>query len=80
MRIKFKKGVPPEIVANTFLEIMRDRQNVIGTVNIYVQEYGEDMKMIKQDQDWIEVSPTDAGLREYGDYSADLRRNRLKAI
>jgi hypothetical protein len=80
MRIKFKKGLSPEAVASYFLNIVEGREKVIGSVNIYVQEYDEDMKPIKDDGSYIEVAPNQAGLRNYAEYSADLRRSKLKAI
>ncbi len=72
----------PEGVARMFLDIVGERGFLIGSVNIYFQEYDENMKPVKfeDEHEFIEVSPTDAGLRQYADYSADLRRSRLKAI
>ena len=80
MRIKFKKGLTPEAIADLFLDIVDRRGLVIGAVNIYIQEYDEKMKVIQKDETYIEVSPTDVGLIGYEDYSAGLRRGQLKVI
>lgn len=80
MRIKFKKGLPPEAIAATFLDILKGRNAIIGAVNIYIQEYGDDMKVVPFSEECIEVSPTSEGLRRYTEYSANLRRSNLRAI
>jgi len=79
MRIKFKKGMTPEDIANMFVRIMNDRNALIGTVNIYVQEYDEKLKPIKDEQ-YIEVKPTEYGMNRYNEYSADIRRSKLKVV
>lgn len=80
MRIKFNKGLSPEAIASLFLNIVEQRGLVVGAVNIYVQEYDENMKPILNDEKYIEVSPTDAGVKGYEKYSADLRRSKLKVV
>lgn len=79
MRIKFNKGMTPEDIANTFTRIMNDRNALIGTVNIYVQEYNEDLKAVR-DEEYLEVKPTEYGMNRYKEYSADLRRSKLKVV
>lgn len=82
MRIKFKKGLAPEAIAAMLLQIIEERNLVIGSVNVYIQEYGDDMKPIpcRQDDSYLEINPTDRGKRGYDDYVADMRRSKLKAI
>lgn len=80
MRIKFQKGLSPEVMVDTFLEIIRDRGMVIGAVNIYIQEYDENMKLVLNDSDYLEVTPTDAGRKKYSEYAAEQRRSKLRAI
>ncbi len=82
MRIKFKKGLSPEAIANMFLRIVEERDLVIGSVNIYIQEYGEDMKPIpyNQNDEYLEVTPSVSSKQKYEDYAADLRRSKLKVI
>jgi len=80
LRIKFKKGMTPESIALAFLDIMRRRKTIIGAVNIYVQEYGEDMKVFEFDDECIVVEPTREGMRQYADYSAAHRRSRIKVV
>lgn len=79
MRIRIHKGMTPEDVADMFVRVVRDRDTLIGTVNIYVQEYDENLQPIK-DGDFIEVKPTNYGLSRYEEYSADLRRGKLKVV
>lgn len=81
MRIKFEKGVSPDIVAQTFLKIIEDSDMLIGSVNIYIQEYDEEMKPVKfEKKDCLVVKPTKLGLRDYSEYAAEKRRERMKAV
>lgn len=79
MRIKFRKGMTPEDIANMFVRLMDDRNALIGTVNIYVQEFDEELKPVK-DEEYIEVKPTNYGMARYEEYAADLRRSNLKVV
>lgn len=79
MRIKFKKGMTPEDVADMFVRIMDDRKYLIGTVNIYVQEFDEELKTVR-DEEYIEIRPTEYGQSRYDEYAADMRRSKIKAI
>jgi len=79
MRIKFKKGMTPEDIADMFVRITNDRNALIGTVNIYVQEYDEKLKAVK-DEEYIEVKPTEYGKSRYNEYSSELRRSKLKVV
>jgi hypothetical protein len=81
MRIQFKKGISPGAIAERFLDIVKKRGNVIGTVNIYVQEYNQDMQLIEFDNSrYIQVSPTVDGLDDYAEYCAGTRRNNLRVV
>ena len=77
MRIKFNKGMTPDDIAQMFARVMNDRNTLIGTVNIYVQEYSEDLKAVR-DEEYLEVKPTDYGKTRYDEYAANLRRGNLK--
>jgi len=79
MRIKFKKGITPEDIADMFVRITNDRNALIGTVNIYVKEYDEKLKAVK-DEEYIEVKPTEYGKSRYNEYSSELRRSKLKVV
>jgi hypothetical protein len=79
MRIKFNKGMTPDDIANMFVRLMNDRNALIGTVNIYVQEYNEELKAVR-DEEYMEVKPTKYGLMRYGEYSVGLRRSKLKVV
>lgn len=81
MRIQFKKGISPEAIADTFLDIVKKRGNVIGAVNIYIQEYDQDMQPIAFDNSqYIQVKPTPDGTDDYAEYCARMRRKSLKVI
>jgi len=80
MRIKFKKGMTPEDIANMFTRLIYERNLLIGAVNIYIQEFDEDMKPIKYDEQYIEIKPTEYGMSRYKEYEADLRRSNLKVV
>lgn len=78
MRIKFKKGVPPDAIIGALQEYLQDK--IIGSVTVYVQEYDDDMKPIKFDDKYIQFDATDLGKEQYGNYVADQRRKRMKAV
>lgn len=80
MRIKFKKGMTPEDIANMFVKLVNDRNLLIGSVNIYIQEFDQDMQPIKYDEQYIEIKPTEYGMNRYKEYEADLRRSNLKVV
>jgi hypothetical protein len=80
VRLKFKKGFTPEAIASIFLQVIEERGNVIGAVNIYFQEYDANMKPIKQEEEYLEAHPGEDSVGMYSDYVADLRRSKLKAI
>ena len=79
MRIKFNKGMTPDDIANMFVQLMNDRNALIGTVNIYVQEYDDKLKAVK-DEEYLEVKPTEYGKERYDEYSSGLRRSKLKVV
>ena len=79
MRIKFNKGMTPEDIAKMFVQVVNDRNNIIGTVNIYVQEFDENLKQVK-DEDYLEVKATEYGMNRYNEYAADLRRDNLRVV
>ena len=78
MKIKFKKGVPPDAIVGALHEYLQDK--IIGSVTVYVQEYGEDMKPIKFDDKFIQYDATELGKEEYDNYVADQRRKRMRAV
>ena len=81
MRIQFKKGISPEAIADTFLDIVKKRGNVIGAVNIYIQEYDQHMPPIACDHSqYIQVKQTPVGTDYYAEYCARMRRKNLKVI
>lgn len=80
MRIKFKKGIPPEAMSRMLLDIINERDLVIGSVNVYVQEYGEDMKPVKFDSEYLVVEAAGVTSDRYSEYVAAQRRKRMKAV
>jgi len=79
MRIKFEKGITPEMMANEFLNIIHDHGKLVGAVSMYVSFYGEDMKL---DRDGIAITCS-ATIKEeeiYAQYAADKRRKGLRAV
>lgn len=81
MRIKFEKGITPESMAQAFIDFVRQNNLVIGSVNMYIQTYDENMKAEKYDKsEYTICEPTDKGKREYIEDVALTRRSRLKAV
>lgn len=80
MRIKFQKGMTPEDMAKYFLKILRDRQSLIGAVNVYVQEYDDNLKIVKEEDGYYLVKSNESSQAKYNDYAADIRRSKLKAV
>jgi hypothetical protein len=81
MRIKFKKGVTPKDMASTFLRVLEERGSVIGSVNIYVQEYDDDMKPIPFDSDdFVTFEVVDKKNGHYHNYAAELRRKKIRVV
>lgn len=81
MRIKFKKGVTPKAMASTFLRVLEEKGSVIGSVNIYVQEYDDDMKPIPFDcDDFVTYEAADKNNEHYLNYAAELRRKKIRAV
>lgn len=81
MRIKFDKGLTPERIADHFVQIVRQNELVIGSVNIYIQIYDEEMKLEKfsRGQDYLFCTPSDFGKQEYMEDVAQIRRKKMKA-
>lgn len=83
MRIKFNKGTTPEMAGWFFEKIVEERGNTIGSINIYWQEYDENMKMIKFDHDdngYIEFVPGPTILAEHKEQEVEVRRSRMKIV
>ena len=78
MRVKYKKGLPPELILAHLANYMEE--NLIGTVNVYIQEYDENMKAIKDDSEYLILEPGEKALSKYKDYVARQRRKRIKAV
>lgn len=78
MRIKFEKGMTPERIGQAFAKFVRDNALVIGSVNIYVQTYDEQMKPKKNDGGYFICRGNERFKSEYTEDVADIRRSRLK--
>jgi hypothetical protein len=81
MRIKFEKGMTPERIAQAFVDFTRTNGLVIGSVNIYIQTYDENMKVQKEDpEDFTICKPEAIVKEEYAEDVATIRRGRLRAV
>lgn len=81
MRIKFEKGMTPEKIADAFVNFIRDNDIVIGSVNIYLQTYDENMKAEKFSKDEILIcEPTEETKRQYEQELVETRRSRIKVV
>jgi hypothetical protein len=79
MRIKFEKGITPEVMANTLLGLIQEHGKMVGSVNVYVQFYDENMD-IEKDTVAITCSATAKEKAIYSGYEADSRRRRLRVV
>ncbi len=81
MRIKFEKGMTPERIAQAFVDFVRQNELVIGSVNIYIQTYDENMKAEKNNNDTYTIcEPSEKLKTEYTEDVASIRRGRLKVV
>lgn len=81
MRIKFEKGMTPERIAQAFVDFVRHNELVIGSVNMYIQTYDENMKSEKFDKrEYTICEPSDFSKREYVEDVAISRRKKMKAV
>lgn len=81
MRLKLEKGMTPERIAQAFVDFVRMNKLVIGSVNVYIQTYDENMKAEKtQSDEWTICKPSELLKQEYADDVALIRRGRLKAV
>ena len=81
MRIKFEKGMTPEVIAAAFIDYVRQNNLVIGSVNMYIQTYDENMKAEKNsNEEYTVCSPSDCAKNQYTEDVADIRRSRLRVV
>lgn len=81
MRLKLEKGMTPERMAKAFIDFVRSNDLVIGTVNMYIQTYDEEMKPEKfKDEGYYICSPSDESIAEYNEDVVRIRRKRMKAV
>lgn len=83
MRLKLEKGMTPERMAKAFIDFVRSNDLVIGTVNMYIQTYDEEMKPEKfkrEDEGYFICSPSDESIAEYNEDVVRIRRKRMKAV
>lgn len=82
MRIKFEKGMTPEAIAQMFVGFIRDNDLVIGSVNIYVQTFDEEMKPEKYgfSDKYVVCRPTERTKKAYEEDVVRIRRKRMKAV
>lgn len=82
MRLKFNKGLTPETITEALLEYINENELIIGSVNVFIQLYDKDGKLINdfKDKNMIVFSPTPKCKEDYAEYVAKLRRKSIKAI
>jgi hypothetical protein len=82
MRLKFEKGFTPETMAQVLTDYITDNDLLIGSVNVFIQLYGEDGKPVNDFKDpYMTIfTPTQDCKKEYSEYAAQLRRKVIKAV
>ncbi len=82
MRIKFEKGFTPEAMTDALLSFIKENNLLIGSVNVFIQLYGEDGKAINdfKDSGMYIYKPPEYYKEEYTQYAAKLRRKSFKAV
>jgi hypothetical protein len=78
VRIKYKKGTSPDLIVAHLRQYFEE--TIIGSVNVYIQEYDENMKARKDDAEYLVFEPGDVSKERYADYAADQRRKRMKVV
>ena len=79
MRLKFEKGMTPEAIAKIFVQFMRENDVIIGTVNMYIQTYDDEMKL-QNTNDFFVCKPCDATKHDYEDDVVNERRRKIKVV
>jgi hypothetical protein len=82
MRVKFERGLTPKVITDTLRRYIEENELLIGSVNVFIQLYGEDGKTVNdfKDQSMVVFSPTQKCKDEYSEYAANLRRKSIKAV
>lgn len=82
MRIKYEKGITPEVMAEHFVSFIRNNDIVMGSVNVYVQTYDDEMKAVKtsRNDEYLLVRPGDVEKSNYYNDVARTRRKKMKAV
>lgn len=80
MRIKFKKGMTPERIAEAFARFIRENDIVVGSVNIYIQTLDENTGKYCNDEECLICCPGEESKREYTEYMASARRRKFKEV
>jgi hypothetical protein len=81
MRIKFEKGMTPEKIAEVFVDFIRENDITIGSVNMYLQTYDENMKVEPFNKnEYLVCNPSEATKAQYDKELVNTRRKRMKAV
>ena len=75
MRMKFKKGITPEAIAETFVRFVYENNIEIGAVNMYIQTLDGEV-----DGEYFVCTPGEVSKNNYSEYAANIRRSKLKAV
>ena len=82
MRIKFEKGMTPERIAESFVNFIRGKNLAIGSVNMYIQVYDEEMKPVKfeDEEEMFVCTPSETAIKEYENDVIHIRRHMIKVV
>ena len=81
MRIKFEKGMTPERIADAFINFVRKNNLVIGSVNIYLQTYDENMQVEPfTKKEYLVCEPSKETQKIYEQELINARRKRIRAV
>jgi len=82
MRIKYGKGIAPETIAKHFVDFVYENGLVIGTVNIYIQTYDDEMKPMRFDDEgeYLVVEPREIAGEQYINYMSQMRRQKIRLV
>lgn len=81
MRVKYEKGLAPERIAEHLVNLIRDNNITVGSINVYIQTLDDCGRAIREvDGEYIVVSPKDRARSEYAEDVANIRRSKMKVV
>ena len=80
MRIKFERGMTPEVMADIFVKLIRNNNVIIGTVNMYVQTLENEGVEAFHNNELLVCKPNDILVERYENDVSNIRRKRIKVV